>query len=208
MEVQMAITTALATWSKRLQQGVGEWMKAGYTNLVAMVAFDNGHTHTGAPDGTLIPVGGLTNGSITAAKLAGSITAALLVTAAKVHPVATKWIHASVAANIESPVFKAPGAGVVSAAYFMSSAAIIGGAADNNTLMLTKYTGGTTLAGTICSVNSGTAGTLLALTPLSWGTITGGTLASGDWVMAKKSTNAGGTTISDALVAFTWTVSD
>ncbi len=203
----MAITTALATWSKRLQQGMGEWMKTGYTNLVAMVAFDNGHTHTGSPDGTLIPVGGLTNSSITAAKLAGSITPSLLTTAARIQSVTSKWILASTAGDITSPVFFAPVAGVVSAAWFCSSASIIGGAADNNTLTLLPYTGGTTLAGTFCSVNSGTAGTLVALTPLSWGSITGGTLAAGDWLYARKSTNAGGTAISDAVVAFTFTPS-
>ncbi len=194
----MAITTALATWSKRLQQGMGEWMKTGYTNLVAMVAFDNGHTHTGSPDGTLIPVGGLTNASITPAKLT---------TAARVQSVVSKWIGSSVSGEVTSPVFFAPVAGVVSAAWFCSSASIIGSATDNNTLRLLPYTGGTTLAGTFCSVSSGTAGTLVALTPLSWGSITGGTLAAGDWLMAQKSTNTNGTAISDAVVAFTFTPS-
>jgi hypothetical protein len=194
----MAITTALATASKRLTQGMGEWMKTGYNIIVALTAFANGHTHTGSPDGTVLPVGALTDASITPAKLA---------TAARTRSVQYHWITSSTAGNVTTPIFYAANTGVVSSAYFCSNANIIGGSADNNTLEILQYTGGTTLVGTVCSVNSGTSGTLGAGTPLSWGSIIAGTVLAGNWLFARKSTNAGGTVIADAIVAFTWTPS-
>jgi len=190
----MAVTSAITTVKKELAGGMAEWVTSGTAVLNDLSAFATAHTHTSGVDGALIPATALTPASVTNTYLS---------TAAKTNASVTKWLVSSTAGNAENVVFRAPVACVVSSAQMISTAAIVGGAADYNNLYLKRYTNGV-LAGTLCSADSGKAGTLLAFQPKDLGTVTGGTLLAGDVLSLAKSTAAGGTAISDSVCVINW----
>jgi len=191
--------------------GIGNTRNSLYNLLVGLRAFALGHTHTGTVDGTAILTsslsGTITNaqlaGSIAATKLAGDITSAYLSSATKTHANTSKWLASSTAGDTELPVFYAPVACVVAAAYAITAANVVGNGTDYNTLYLKKYTAGV-LGGTLCTANSGTAGTWLAHQAKTLGSVTGGTLAAGDVLTLAKATVAGGTAIADSQAVVVW----
>lgn len=190
----MAVTSAITAVKKELAGGMAEWVNSGTAVLNDLSTFATAHTHTGTNDGALIPATGLTPASITNANLSAATKANVSV---------TRWMVADTAGDAEVPVFYAPVACVVTKAYMVPAANIVGNATDYNNLYLKKYTAGVA-AGTLCSANSGTSGTLLAYQPKDLGTVTGGTLAAGDVLTLAKSTAAGGTVIGNSVAVIHW----
>ena len=188
----MAYATTLETVNKELAQGNAEWIKNGVNLLTHLVEFAEQHTHTGTVDGLAIPAGAYTAGSIDADDLATSV---------KTHSV--DYVYGAEADTFEYSVFRAPVGCVVSAPYITAAANIVGATNNYSVLSLVHYRGASCVA-TLVS-KSCTSGTLVALTPTSWGTLTGGTLAAGDHVTVKKATVGSGLALgAGCAFNFTW----
>lgn len=205
----MAITTTLTSVSQRLAEGWGEWVLSGKALLDGLRAFAIGHTHTGTVDGLQIAAGGYAAGSIDADDIAASgvdtaelaanaVTTVKItdanVTVAKLSAGAnlktSEYVYGAEANTFDYPVFRAPAACVINAVYLTPAAAIVSATDNNHTLRIEKYSAaGATLSGTLCTIaNTAATGTLAALVPTSFGTITGGTLTAGELLAFTKST--------------------
>jgi hypothetical protein len=192
----MAVSTAITTLQKALKWAEYAWKTNGYNVLTDLRSFATAHTHTGGVDGTLIPLTGLTNSSITPSKLT---------TAANSRAVITGFIDVADAAGDlnQRTVFVAPVACTVSAVYIIPNSAVIPAAAYGISVTAELYSTAGAVTGTFCK-GSYTAGTLTAFVAKSLGSITSGVMAAGEILTLRKGTYGAGTVIGLCKGAVVW----
>jgi hypothetical protein len=205
----MAITTALVALSRKYKEALtgGKIRDTMYDWLVAHHAFDNGHTHTGSPDGAQLPAGALASGAINSAAMvaAGILTPTQLAAAAKTQ-VAVKTFLAAADAAGDLPnhmIFTAPVTLTISAIYFTPETAVVPAAANGVQLDALLYSTAGVLAGTYATL-IGTAGTWTAYKAQTMGAITGGTMTVGQSLNLRKGTFGGGTPVGVSSASVVW----